>query len=104
MGSSFEILGKSFWVTDNLQMMIGWAFHSFYSLVTFPVTKGPRWQTGFTVNTAFICCYWTLFMVGQLLWRRESRAKKFDITNDQEVLKEVEVAHAEVGEKAPRTI
>ena len=92
-------------------MMIGWAFHSFYSLVAFPVTEGPRWKKGFTVNVSFIATYWCLFMTGQYLWRRETRAKKFDInaeTNQSvpRILKdeEVVVSQAETSEKLPPKI
>ena len=42
------------------------------------------WRKGYTVNTVFTCCYWTLFMVGQLLWYRDRKKNKFVIEGSDE--------------------
>jgi hypothetical protein len=34
------------------------------------------WRKGYTVNTVFTCCYWTLFVVAQLLWYRDRRRRR----------------------------
>ncbi|KAL0938069.1 Pantothenate transporter liz1-like protein 7 [Colletotrichum truncatum] len=65
--------------TTGAMMTIGWAFFSFYPITVFPILEAPQWTKGFTVNIVFIVCYWTLFLVGQYLWRREEQTKKFDI-------------------------
>lgn len=52
-------------------MTVGWAFFTWYNVVTFPITEGPRWTRGFTANVTLTCCYITLFTIGQLLWRRD---------------------------------
>ncbi|TQN64823.1 Pantothenate transporter liz1 [Colletotrichum shisoi] len=65
--------------TTGAMMTIGWAFFSFYPITVFPILEAPRWAKGYTVNIVFILCYWTIFMIGQYLWRREERNKKFDI-------------------------
>ncbi|KAK6217141.1 vitamin h transporter [Colletotrichum tabaci] len=65
--------------TTGAMMTIGWAFFSFYPITVFPILEAPRWSKGYTVNIVFIICYWTIFMIGQYLWRREEQNKKFDI-------------------------
>ncbi|WQF88315.1 Putative major facilitator superfamily, MFS transporter superfamily [Colletotrichum destructivum] len=65
--------------TTGAMMTIGWAFFSFYPITVFPILEAPRWSKGYTVNIVFIICYWTIFMIGQYLWRREEQTKKFDI-------------------------
>ncbi|KAF1363967.1 MFS general substrate transporter [Lizonia empirigonia] len=65
--------------TTGAMMTIGLAFFSFYPITVFPILEAPQWTKGFTVNIVFIVCYWTIFLVGQYLWRREIAAKKFDI-------------------------
>lgn len=52
-------------------MTVGWAFFTWYNVVVFPITEGPRWTRGFTANVALTCCYLTFFLVGQVLWRRD---------------------------------
>lgn len=76
-------------------MTIGWAFFSFYPITVFPILEAPQWTKGFTVNVVFIVCYWTIFLIGQYLWRREIAAKKFDInapshSSEDEFVKEIE--------------
>ena len=54
-------------------MTVGWAFFTWYNVVAFPITEGPRWTRGFTANVTLTVCYITLFLVGQILWRRDIR-------------------------------
>ncbi|OBR07126.1 putative Vitamin H transporter [Colletotrichum higginsianum IMI 349063] len=65
--------------TTGAMMTIGWAFFSFYPITVFPILEAPEWKKGYSVNIAFIVAYWTIFMIGQYLWRREEQTKKFDI-------------------------
>ncbi|OLN86380.1 Pantothenate transporter liz1-like protein 7 [Colletotrichum chlorophyti] len=65
--------------TTGAMMTIGWAFFSFYPITVFPILEAPQWTKGYTVNIVFIVCYWTLFLIGQYLWRREEQTRKFDI-------------------------
>lgn len=88
--------------TTGAMMTIGWAFFSFYPITVFPILEAPKWRKGFTVNTVLICCYWTLFLVGQYLWKREVASKKYDInahTSDEELTGKNESVHVEVAEK-----
>ena len=81
---------------DIEQMTVGWAFFSFYPITVFPVIEGnwlpyiifpmkqdannleaPRWLKGYIVNTVLILLYGTLFMIGQFLWQRDEKRKKF---------------------------
>jgi hypothetical protein len=76
--------------TTGGMMTIGWAFFSFYPITVFPILEAPQWTKGYTVNIVFILCYWILFMIGQYLWIREDRTKKFDInanTSEDELQK-----------------
>lgn len=57
----------------------------------------------------FIICYWSLFLVGQYLWRREEQRKKYDINanaatehDSDEELKGESVVHVESVEKNDR--
>lgn len=52
-------------------MTVGWAFFTWYNVVAFPITEGPRWTKGFTANVTLTCCYIILFSIGQVLWRRD---------------------------------
>jgi hypothetical protein len=87
--------------TTGAMMTIGWIFFSFYPITVFPILEAPQWMKGFTVNIVFILCYWALFMVGQYLWRREERTKKYDINAQSETtvdgLKDPEIMHVEVS-------
>jgi hypothetical protein len=73
--------------TTGAMMTIGWAFFSFYPITVFPVLEAPKWRKGFTVNTVLICCYWTLFLIGQFLWRRDIKSGKYDInaSHDEDI-------------------
>lgn len=92
-------------------MTIGWAFFSFYPITVFPILEAPQWTKGFTVNIVFIVCYWTIFMVGQYLWRREIASRKFDINapgnmSEDEFVKETEkrdAVHVEIAEDKKET-
>lgn len=52
-------------------MTVGWAFFTWFNVVVFPITEGPRWTRGFTATVTLTCCYITLFLIGQVLWRRD---------------------------------
>ncbi|OWY50685.1 uncharacterized protein AALT_g11856 [Alternaria alternata] len=86
--------------TTGAMMTIGWAFFSFYPITVFPILEAPQWTKGYTVNIVFIICYWILFMVGQYLWRREEKSKKFDINKqeDEDVFNKPEAVHIEVAD------
>ncbi|KAH8588605.1 vitamin H transporter [Bisporella sp. PMI_857] len=75
--------------TTGAMMTCGWAFFSFYPITVFPVLEAPRWKKGFTVNTVLVCAYWTLFMVGQFLWKRDLKRK----TYEQNLLEEERSTH-----------
>lgn len=87
--------------TTGAMMTIGWAFFSFYPITAFPILEGPKWRKGFTVNVVLICAYWTLFMVGQFLWKRELRTKKFDINaeSDNSLGEKMETVQVEIAAK-----
>lgn len=84
-------------------MTVGWIFFSFYPITVFPILEAPQWTKGYTVNIVFIICYWALFMVGQYLWRREERTKKFDINapvaSSEDELKDPEMLHVEINDE-----
>jgi len=87
--------------TTGAMMTVGWIFFSFYPITVFPILEAPQWTKGFTVNIVFILCYWALFMVGQYLWLREERTKKYDINATSETVvddkKDPEMLHVEVS-------
>ncbi|KAJ8109657.1 hypothetical protein OPT61_g7306 [Boeremia exigua] len=96
--------------TTGAMMTIGWAFFSFYPITVFPILEAPQWTKGFTVNIVFIICYWTIFLIGQYLWRRELASKKFDInapgnSSEDELAKETEkddAVHVEIAEETKK--
>ncbi|KAF4554500.1 Pantothenate transporter-like protein 1 [Elsinoe fawcettii] len=57
-------------VTVGAMLTLGWGIFSFYPITVFPVLEAPRWTKGYSVNTVFVFMTWTLFMVGQYLYRR----------------------------------
>ncbi|KAL2784185.1 major facilitator superfamily domain-containing protein [Aspergillus keveii] len=63
--------------TSGAMMTFGWVFFSFYPITVFPVIEAPKWRKGYTVNTVFVICWWTIFMVGQYLWRRDVKTGKY---------------------------
>ncbi|KAH8819893.1 major facilitator superfamily domain-containing protein [Xylogone sp. PMI_703] len=67
--------------TTGAMMTVGWAFFSFYPITVFPVLEAPKWKKGYIVNTVFVCTYWTIFMLGQFLHRRD--VKKAAETRDE---------------------
>ncbi|KAB5560339.1 major facilitator superfamily domain-containing protein [Coniochaeta sp. 2T2.1] len=73
--------------TTGAMMTGGWIFFSFYPITVFPVLQAPKWRTGYTVNTVFTICYWTLFIVGQLLWRRDQKKKRYIIDGSDEAVR-----------------
>ncbi|ETS80960.1 hypothetical protein PFICI_08489 [Pestalotiopsis fici W106-1] len=70
--------------TTGAMMTLGWAFFSFYPITVFPVLEGPKWRKGFTVNVILILTFWALFMLGQVLWKRDQKSKKFSDLRDEE--------------------
>lgn len=54
-------------------MTVGWAFFTWYNVVVFPITEGPRWTRGFTANICLVVVWVSLFMVGYILWQRDIR-------------------------------
>lgn len=84
--------------TTGAMMTIGWAFFSFYPITVFPILEAPQWTKGYTVNIVFILCYWTIFMIGQYLWQREEKMKKFDINanTSEDELHKPDAVHVEV--------
>lgn len=84
--------------TTGAMMTFGWVFFSFWPITIFPVLEAPKWRKGYTINTIWVVVWWALFMLGQYLWRRDVRAKKFDIKLEEERVREAEQA-AMKGEK-----
>jgi hypothetical protein len=84
--------------TTGAMMTIGWAFFSFYPITVFPILEAPQWTKGYTVNIVFILCYWTIFMIGQYLWQRDEKMKKFDINanTSEDELHKPDAVHVEV--------
>ncbi|KAK1722251.1 hypothetical protein CaCOL14_005890 [Colletotrichum acutatum] len=66
--------------TTGAMMTCGWIFFSFYPITVFPKLEAPKWRKGFTVNTTFVAIWWTLFMLGQYLWRRDIKKGKYKTT------------------------
>lgn len=73
-------------------MTVGWAFHTWYNVVAFPITEGPQWTRGFTSNVVLTCCYITLFLVAQILWSRDIKKglykRAIEEEEDQEAIAE----------------
>ncbi|CEI67995.1 unnamed protein product [Fusarium venenatum] len=81
--------------TTGAMMTVGWAFFTWYNVVAFPITEGPRWTKGFSANVALTCCYLTLFMIGQFLWRRDIKAGLYKRAIEEE--ENEEAAHEKLG-------
>ncbi|KAL4940087.1 hypothetical protein BDV06DRAFT_230609 [Aspergillus oleicola] len=64
--------------TSGAMMTFGWIFFSFYPITVFPVVEAPKWRKGYIVNTIFVICWWSLFMLGQFLWRRDIKAGMYE--------------------------
>ncbi|CRK43623.1 hypothetical protein BN1723_016235 [Verticillium longisporum] len=73
---------KSF--TTGAMMTVGWALFTWYNVVTFPITEGPRWTRGFTANVVLTCCYMTFFLIGQILWRRDQKRGLYQRSIEEE--------------------
>jgi hypothetical protein len=83
-------------------MTIGWAFFSFYPITVFPVLEAPQWHKGFIVNIVLTVAFWALFMIGQFLWKRDQKLKRYNVQDDDEGaqdLKESTTVHIEVADK-----
>ncbi|KAM0807021.1 putative Major facilitator superfamily (MFS) profile domain-containing protein [Seiridium cardinale] len=90
--------------TTGAMMTIGWAFFSFYPITVFPVVEAPMWRKGFIVNTVLTVAFWTLFMIGQYLWKRDKKLKWFGSRQDGHddkvhVSKEGDAVHVEIADK-----
>ncbi|RYP93820.1 hypothetical protein DL770_000016 [Monosporascus sp. CRB-9-2] len=80
----------------------GWAFFSFYPITAFPVLEAPRWKKGFTVNTILVICYGALFMVGQFLWLKDEKCKKYvEDTSEEETIVKDSTFHVENTGRRP---
>jgi hypothetical protein len=77
-------------------MTCGWIFFSFYPITVFPRLEAPKWTKGYTVNIVFTCCYWVIFMTGQLLWIRDRKQKKYLLEGSDDAAR----AHLEEKEQA----
>ncbi|KAL4794270.1 major facilitator superfamily domain-containing protein [Aspergillus venezuelensis] len=64
--------------TSGAMMTFGWVFFSFYPITVFPVVEAPKWRKGYIVNTIFVICWWSLFMLGQFLWRKDVKAGMYE--------------------------
>lgn len=111
-------------------MTFGWVFFSFYPITVFPVVEGrfmqshylqlsrltikftaPKWRKGYTVNTVFVVCWWSLFMLGQFLWRRDVKSGKYssgeyaikDESNEDKDEKAGGLEHVEFSKKDVKT-
>ena len=50
----------------------------------FPITEGPRWKKGFAGNVALTCVYITLFLIGNVLWRRDIKSGLYERAIEEE--------------------
>ncbi|OJJ65294.1 hypothetical protein ASPSYDRAFT_169650 [Aspergillus sydowii CBS 593.65] len=97
--------------TSGAMMTFGWVFFSFYPITVFPVVEAPKWRKGYTVNTVFVVCWWSLFMLGQFLWRRDVKSGKYssgeyaikDESQEDKDDKAVGLEHVEFSEKDVKT-
>ncbi|RYP66643.1 hypothetical protein DL769_005975 [Monosporascus sp. CRB-8-3] len=89
----------------GVQMTVGWAFFGFYPITAFPVLEAPRWKKGFTVNTVLVICYGALFMVGQFLWLRDEKRKKYvgDISEEETIVKDSTVHVEDTGRNSEQS-
>jgi hypothetical protein len=62
-------------VTVGAMLTAGWAVFSFYPVTVFPIIEGPRWKKGYSVNIAFVCGCWGMFLAMQYLYRRSERKR-----------------------------
>ncbi|KAK1633800.1 major facilitator superfamily domain-containing protein [Colletotrichum phormii] len=86
--------------TTGAMMTCGWNFFSFYPITVFPKLEAPKWRKGFTVNTTFVAIWWTLFMVGQYLWRRDIKKGKYRTDADASSVQDIkgdDMMHVEVS-------
>ncbi|KXH50347.1 vitamin H transporter [Colletotrichum simmondsii] len=87
--------------TTGAMMTCGWIFFSFYPITVFPKLEAPKWRKGFTVNTTFVAIWWTLFMLGQYLWRRDIKKGKYKmIETDSSSVQDIkgdDMMHVEVS-------
>lgn len=62
-------------VTVGAMLTSGWAVFSFYPITVFPIVEGPQWTKGYSVNIAFICGCWGMFLFMQYMYRKSERKK-----------------------------
>ncbi|KAI9896777.1 hypothetical protein N3K66_007799 [Trichothecium roseum] len=58
----------------------------------------PKWRKGYIINTVFVFIWWSLFMVGQHLWKRDLKKNKFDINLEERENKDNELKEGQVSE------
>ena len=72
-------------VTVGAMLTAGWAVFSFYPITVFPIVEGPRWTKGYSVNIAFICGCWGMFLLMQYMYKKieKKRAERMvrDVAN-----------------------
>ncbi|KAF7547511.1 hypothetical protein G7Z17_g7674 [Cylindrodendrum hubeiense] len=86
--------------TTGSMMTFGWIFFSFYPITVFPVIEAPKWRKGYIVNTIFVIIWFTLFMIGQFLWRRDLKKDKYNINRvNEEELKIDDAMHLEMAKE-----
>jgi hypothetical protein len=81
-------------VTVGAMLTAGWAVFSFYPITVFPIVQGPRWTRGYSVNIAFICGCWVVFLVMQYLYKKseKKRAERMirEVAKDEEDIAAIE--------------
>jgi hypothetical protein len=81
-------------VTVGAMLTAGWAVFSFYPITVFPIKEGPRWTKGYSVNIAFICGCWGMFLAMQYMYKKSEKKRAGqmirDVSKDEEDVSAVE--------------
>jgi hypothetical protein len=81
-------------VTVGAMLTAGWAVFSFYPVTVFPIVQGPRWTKGYSVNIAFICGCWGMFLAMQYMYKKSEKKRAAqtirDVSKDEEDVSAVE--------------
>jgi hypothetical protein len=62
-------------VTVGAMLTAGWAVFSFYPVTVFPIIEGPRWKKGYSVNIAFVCGCWGVFLAMQYMYKKSEKKR-----------------------------
>ncbi|KAK1145244.1 hypothetical protein N8T08_004397 [Aspergillus melleus] len=81
--------------TSGAMMTCGWIFFSFYPITVFPVVEAPKWRKGYIVNTVFVVMWWSIFMFGQYLWRRDVKLGRTYVSRDGEEFEDTKLGGKE---------